>query len=471
MSYSARLDRLPLSKPHYLLLLIGGLSYTFDGMDGAVVSFLFPSLQSVWSLSNSQLGLIGSSTPIGFLVGAMTAGLLGDRIGRRKVMMGALAFYALFTLIAAGSPNFEVFFTARVLAGIGTGAESAIVAPYLAEFVPAAKRGWFIGALAGFFAFGYLAAALLGRFIVPLDNGWRWAQCITALPIILLLWWRRSLSESPRYLVSKGRDDEAEVVVTKLERDVIAATRAPLPQVDPHAPKDQRAPLEFGMKDAARALWSRNMWRRTAVTWTIWFTITFAYYGFFSWIPTLLVKQGIEVTKSFDFTIIIYLANLPGYLSAAWLTERLDRKNTIALYLFGSAVAAYWLSQMSDPALITAAGAALSFFLNGTYAALYAYTPEVFPTHIRATGTGLASAFGRIGSITAPILIGITAASWGFSGVFGLTTAVLAVGVIVTILFAVPTRGRSLEDIAGPNLVDGLDAETTADDTNTRTIS
>ena len=175
--------------------------------------------------------------------------------------------------------------------------------------------------------------------------------------------------------------------------------------------------------------------------------ITFSYYGFFSWIPTLLVNQGITVTKSFTFAIIIYAAQIPGYFSAAWCNERLDRKNTIALYLTGSAVSALWLSQMTDPVLITTAGAVLSFFLNGTYAGVYAYTPEVFPTFIRATGTGLSSAFGRVGSIIAPTVSGVTATSWGFGGVFGLTTAVLAVGVVCTLLFAVSTRGRSLEDI------------------------
>lgn len=141
---------------------------------------------------------------------------------------------------------------------------------------------------------------------------------------------------------------------------------------------------------------------RTAVVWLLWFVQTFAYYGFFSWIPTLLVHRGITVTRSFDFSIAIYLAQVPGYFSAACASEHIDRKRTMALYLSGAAVCALWLSRMTTGPSITVAGAALSFFLNGTYAALYAYTPEVFPTWVRATGMGLASAFGRIGGITAP---------------------------------------------------------------------
>lgn len=451
MTLLARLDRLPLSRPHYVLLLIGGLGYTFDGMDSAVVAFLLPSAQDAWNLSNGQLGFIGSATPFGFLFGATVAGLLGDRIGRKNVMMYALAFYAVFSVIAAMAPNYEVFLAARVLAGAGAGAESAIIAPFLSEFVPANRRGWFIGALAGFFSFGFVAAALIGRFVVPtMDGGWRIAQVVTALPIVLLLWWRRSLPESPRFLLQHGRVDEAEAVVAGLERKVERATGRPLPPVPEQAVEPAASSAKVNLFSALRFLWSPVMARRTAVTWLVWFVITFSYYGFFSWIPTLLVQRGITVTKSFEFSIIIYLAQIPGYFSAAWLSERLDRKNTIAIYLSGSAVSAFWLSQMDTPVTITLAGAVLSFFLNGTYAGVYSYTPEVFPTWIRATGTGLSSAFGRVGSILAPTIIGLSAASLGFGGVFGLTTAVLVAGVVCVVAFGLATAGRSLEELTEP---------------------
>lgn len=449
MTLLARLDRLPLSRPHYKLLLIGGLGYTFDGMDSAVVAFLLPSVREVWGLSNGELGLIGSATPFGFLFGAIAAGLLGDRIGRKKVMMYALAFYAVFSVVAAFAPNYEIFLGARILAGAGAGAESAIIAPFLSEFVPAKRRGWFIGALAGFFSFGFVAAALIGRFVVSASpEGWRIAQVLTAVPIVMLLWWRRSLPESPRFLLAQGRYEEAELVVGKIERDVEKATGGPLPPVaEQTAVQPVTETPKVNLVTALKFLWSRAMARRTAVIWTVWFVITFSYYGFFSWIPTLLVERGITVTKSFEFSIIIYLAQIPGYFSAAWLSERLDRKHTIALYLAGSAVSAFWLSQMDAPWAITVAGAVLSFFLNGTYAGVYSYTPEVFPTWIRATGTGLSSAFGRVGSILAPTIIGLSAASLGFGGVFGLTTAVLGAGVLCVIVFGLSTAGRSLEEL------------------------
>ncbi|GAB3557597.1 MFS transporter [Arthrobacter alkaliphilus] len=447
MTLTARLDRLPLSRPHYLLLLIGGLGYTFDGMDGAVVAFLMPAVKGAFALDNGQLGVVAAASPFGFLFGAIIAGYLGDRIGRKKVMMYSLIVYAVASLVAALAGNFEVFLIARIITGVGGGAESAIIAPFLAEFVPSKRRGWFIGALAGFFSFGFIGAALIGRFIVPaMPEGWRWAQVITFLPILMVLWWRRSVPESPRFLFNAGDLQGAERVVALFEQSVRKATKAELPPVDERLVVEPETE-KFSMVKALAFLWGPKMWRTTAVTWLIWFVITFAYYGFFSWIPTLLVAKGLTVTKSFEFSLIIYLAQIPGYFSAAWVNEKLDRKYTIAIYMVGSAISAFWLSQMSDPGLITVAGVSLSFFLNGTYAGVYAYTPEVFPTWLRATGTGLSSSFGRIGSISAPLIIGVFTSQWGFAGVFGMTTAILAIGVICTLLFAVRTAGRSLEEI------------------------
>jgi putative MFS transporter len=448
MSLTARLDRLALSRPHYKLLLIGGLGYSFDGMDGAVVAFLLPRIQELWGLSNASLGLVGSAAPLGFFFGAILSGWLGDRFGRKKVMLWALAFYCLMSVVAAMAPNFEVFLIARIFAGLGAGAESVIIAPFLSEFIPPKRRGWFIGTLAGFFSFGFVGAALIGRFVVPMgEDGWRWAQVMTAVPILLLLWWRRSLPESPRFLISRGRIAEATQVVERFEESVVKATGKQLTPLTAGTEEITKHDQKITIWNALKFMWSKAMRRRTAVIWLIWFVITFSYYGFFSWIPTLLVGRGITVTKSFEYSIIIYLAQIPGYFSAAWLNDRIDRKNTIALYLTGSALSAFWLSQSNDSGMILVAAATLSFFLNGTYAGVYAYTPELFPTWMRATGVGLASAVGRIGSILAPSIIGIFSVTLGFGGVFVMTTVVLTIGVLGVVIFGASTAGKSLEDI------------------------
>jgi MFS transporter, putative metabolite:H+ symporter len=448
-----RLERLPLSRVQIGLLFAGGLGYTFDAMDAAVIAFILPVVTALWSLSSAETGLLGSAVLIGYLFGAFLAGTMGDLIGRKRIMLYALAIYCIATLIAAASPTWEFLFVMRVLAGFGTGAESAIIAPFLSEFIPSKMRGVLVGSLAGFFSFGYVGAALLGRLVVPAsDNGWRVVQVLTALPILMLLWWRRSIPESPRWLIERGRQAEAEEVVASLEHRVQRSIRGELPPPEsvpmPELPERERG--SFGRNLAA--LWTPTMARTTSMVWILWFAVTFAYYGFFTWIPSLLVKLGFNVTQSFDYSLFIYLAQIPGYYTAAFLSEKIDRKRTITLYLIGGAISAFLLANARDGTSITAAGVCLSFFMNGTYAGLYSYTPEVYPTAFRATGMGVASAVGRVGGIAAPLIIGFTFNAIGFGGVFGMTTAVLAAAALATLIVGLSTAGKTLEQIAAEEL-------------------
>jgi putative MFS transporter len=443
-----RLERLPFGKPQMHLLFMGGLGYTFDGMDAALVAFIMAPVMALWSLTNAQTGVVGSSLMIGYLFGAFSAGTLGDLIGRRTVMMYALALYTLATLVAAFSPNWEFLFWSRVVAGVGIGAESAIIAPFLSEFVQSKIRGRFIGSLAGFFSFGFVFAALLGYFVVPSSSeGWRIVQVIAAVPIVMLLWWRRSLPESPRWLMQRGRSAEAEQVVAKMEASFIqrGQTLLPFESVQIPAMGARRAGTFF---QNLAALWGPGMVRTTIMLWILWISITFSYYGFFTWIPTLLVKEGMTVTKSFGYSIIIYLAQIPGYYSGAFVCEKLDRKWTIVLYMLLGGVSAYFLSGARSDNLITFFGFCLSFFMNGTYAGIYAYTPELYPTSFRTTGMGVASSFGRIGGLAAPLIIGFTYAQIGFIGVFTITTIVLVAGALAVAILGMSTAGKSLEQIA-----------------------
>ncbi|MGY3534899.1 MFS transporter [Bradyrhizobium sp. USDA 4452] len=443
---SARIERLPFARFHVHLLLMGGLGYLFDAMDAAVLAFILPVLRTAWGLTNVETGVLGSSTFVGYLFGALLAGTLGDLIGRRAVMMSALALYSAASLVSAAVDSWPAFFAARVVAGMGTGAESAIIAPYLAEFVARRYRGAFTGALAGFFSFGFVAAALLGYFIVPAyENGWRIVLVITAVPVVMLLWWRRSLPESPRWLESRGRVKEAEAVLDKVEASFAREGRVLSPPVqEPVVPAVSSGTL---LSNFAALLAGRQA-RITTMTWIMWLSITFSYYSFFVWIPGLLVQNGMSITKSFGYSLAMYCAQVPGYFTAAFFNERIGRQATIATYMLLGGVSALGLAFAKSDGEIMAAGLLLSFFMNGTYAGVYAYTAEVFPTSIRTTGAGLASAIGRIGAIAAPILVGYLYPNFGFAGVFGVTTTVLLIGALTVVLMGVPTRGRSLEDIA-----------------------
>ena len=448
-----RLERLPMTWVQGRLLMMGGLGYTFDAMDSAVIAFLLPAVAVVFHLTNAHTGFLASSSIIGYLFGAFLAGTMGDLIGRKNVMMYALAIYAVASLFGACSPTWTFLSWSRIVGGVGYGAESAIIAPFLSEFIQSRYRGRYIGSLSGFFSFGYVFAALLGYFIVPASSmGWRIVQVITALPIVMLLWWRRALPESPRWLIQRGRSEEARQIVSRMEAEVQRRIGRDLP-----SPGGVVLPAVTSRRGGTflqnlAALWSPGLRRGTAMLWGLWISITFSYYGFFTWIPSLLVKQGLTITRSFGYSIIIYLAQIPGYYSAAFVSEKLDRKWTIILYMIGGGCSAFCMANTRDQGLIIFFGSCLSFFMNGTYAGIYAYTPEVYPTAFRTTGMGVASSFGRLGGLSAPIVIGLTYAHIGFGGVFTITTTVLLAGATAVGILGIRTTGKTLEQITAEEI-------------------
>lgn len=447
---SERLERLPFSRFHFKLLIIGGLGLAFEALDAGIIAFILPSLREQWGLTGLQAGWIASSTYVGFLIGALLSGLLGDRFGRKVVMMWALVLFCMATFANAFATNFHEFYILRMIAGLGMGAEGAIVAPYLSEFVSSRYRGRFTGALAGFFSFGFVLSAVLGYLLVPTGpDGWRYLMVIAALPVLSLLWMRRSLFESPRWLEGVGRHEEAARVCDAIEAQVQSATGHPLqpPQRAARpalAPKtDQPKGFFYGLA----ALLKPQYLTTTIVVWVFWITVIFCYYAFLVWIPSLLVAKGFTITKSFSFTILIYVAQIPGYYSAAYFNDKIGRKYTILAYMLVACLAAMGLAFSAGDTEIMLYSMLLSFGMNGVIAGQYTYTAEIYPTAIRATGMGAASAFARIGSIASPTIIGAAYPVLGFGGVFVLITAVLFVGGLGILLFGKNTQGVTLEEI------------------------
>ena len=225
-------------------------------------------------------------------------------------------------------------------------------------------------------------------------------------PALYALIVRWGLPESPRWLAQRGRDAEASEVVAGFESSpTLGESRrhrtAPAAPALPAAP----APAATSARQRLARLWSAELRVRTAALWTVWFCVNFAYYGAFIWIPTILFAQGYDLVKSFGFTLIITLAQLPGYAVAAWLIEVWGRRATLSVFLAGSAIAAVLFGTASGEGAIIATGMALSFFNLGAWGALYAVTPETYPTSLRGTGAGWAAGVGRIASIVAPLSV------------------------------------------------------------------
>lgn len=326
--------------------------------------------------------------------------MLADRFGRRSVFAITLLVYGIATGASALAGGLAALILLRALVGLGLGAELPVASTYVSEIAPARMRGRLIVVLEAFWAVGWTAAALIGFFVVPASaDGWRWAFALGSLPALYALVVRWGLPESPRWLARRGHFAEAEAITAGFEASPAlgGGHRRRPPTVAAAGPALA--------KSGVRALWSGEFRVRTAALWIVWFCVNFAYYGAFIWMPTILFAQGYGLVKSFGFTLIITLAQLPGYAVAAWLIEVWGRRVTLSVFLAGSAVAAVVFGTSSTEGMIIGAGMALSFFNLGAWGALYAVTPETYPTSLRATGAGWAAGVGRIASIVAPLTV------------------------------------------------------------------
>lgn len=454
-SLSQRLDALPFTRKHGRVLTGSGIGWALDAMDVGLISFIIAALTQHWGIGKAESGLIASIGFAGMAVGASLGGLLADRFGRRQVFALTLLVYGLATGASALVGGVALLLVLRFFVGLGLGAELPVASTYVSEFAPARIRGRLIVILEAFWAVGWTAAAVIGYFVVPADeNGWRWAFALGAVPAVYALVVRWGLPESPRWLVSRGRGAEAERIVAEFERSArgpVAAEpsgdAAPAPARTPATRPDAAGRAGFASSTGARlaALWSGEFRGRTVSIWVVWFCVNFAYYGAFIWIPSILVDAGFSLVRSFGFTLIITLAQLPGYAVAAWLIEVWGRRLTLSVFLAGSAVSAIVFGTVHTEAAIIAAGMALSFFNLGAWGALYAVTPEIYPTSLRATGAGWAAGVGRIASIVAPLVVPVLLTAGGA----GLTFAVFSVFFIVAAAAAwglVDRRGKTLDD-------------------------
>lgn len=432
---SKRLERLPVSWLHYKLLIIHGFGWLFDAMDVGIVTFVMVALAIDWKLSSDQLGLIGSSGLAGMFVGAAVSGFIADYWGRKKVFQITLLIFAISTFMCAFAWNVASMLVFRFLVGVGLGGELPVVSALLSEFVPGKQRGRFIVLLESFWAYGWLLATVVAYFIIP-AYGWRLAFLIGALPAFYIWIVRRKLPESPRWYESQGRYDEANAEMLKLETETERLTGQTLEPIltSTSSTTDSDKKITFVQ------LWSSEYRKRTIMLWILWFSLVFGYYGIFIWLPSLLVKAGYSIVNSFLYVIIITLAQIPGYFSASYLIERIGRKTVISLYLIMSALSAYAFGQSTTTTTILVFASLMSFFNLGAWGAVYAYTPELYPTHARATGVGAAAAFGRIGGILAPAIVGYLLPMIERSGIMTLNAAMFAIGATIVSILGEETK-------------------------------
>ncbi|AQU78215.1 MFS transporter [Planococcus faecalis] len=389
------------------LLGIAGLGWLFDAMDVGILAFVIAALHEDWGLTSSQMGWIGSVNSIGMAVGAFVFGIYADRVGRKKIFIITLLLFSIASGISAFATTLAAFMILRFFVGMGLGGELPVASTLVSESVPAKERGRVIVLLESFWAAGWLVAAVISYFIIP-SFGWRVALLLTALPAVYALYLRINLPDSPQF----------------------------------SAKKDVLRSISTNIKD----VWSEKYRRPTLMLWIVWFTVVFSYYGMFLWLPSVMVLKGFTLIKSFQYVLIMTLAQLPGYFSAAWLIERAGRKFVLVTYLIGTAISALAFGNADTITLLIVSGAFLSFFNLGAWGALYAYSPEQYPTVIRGTGTGMAAAFGRIGGVLGPLLVGtLLTAGANLNVIFGIFCVSILIGALAVAFLGKETKQLELE--------------------------
>ena len=440
MNISQRLERLPMTKTMYQILILVGIGWMFDAMDQGMVSGVLAAVGQTWELSTLQQSILASAGTFGMILGAALSGAAADRFGRRTVIVFTLTLYSIGSLLCGLAASYAMLVTCRFITGFGLGGELPAASTLVSEFSPKASRGRNVVLLESFWAWGWIAAALIAYLLIPV-YGWRIAFIVGALPAFFAAVLRRKVPESPRYLELSGETVRADQLVSAMEA-----------QAGITMPDEEKTPIERPqkVKGAFAKLWSKPHLRSTVVLWVIWFGINFGYYGFVLWTPTLLMAQGFTMVRSFGFTVIMCLAQLPGYFSAAWLIERIGRKPTLIIYFAGTALASWLFGHAGSESAVLASGCLLYFFALGAWGCVYSYSPEVYPTEVRGSGTGWAAAFGRVGAFIAPFVVPAVYASFGeqagFTAVFVVLAAAFAITALVIALAARETKGQPLTE-------------------------
>ncbi|MGF9691852.1 MFS transporter [Rhizobium sp. 0TCS1.26] len=433
MTMDEALDRAGAGRYQKRLMGIFGLVWTADAMQVLAVGFTAASIAASFGLTVPQALQTGTAFFLGMLLGALGFGRLADRIGRRRVLIVTVACDAVFGTLSIFAPDFTILLILRFLTGAAVGGTLPVDYAMMAEFLPARNRGRWLVLLEGFWAIGTLIVALAAwaASLAGVADAWRYIFAVTAIPAIAGIGLRFLVPESPLYLMRSGRNAEAKAIIDEI---LVVNGREPLaPETSLISP----APIKAG------GLFSGALRQRSIMILAIWFLVSVSYYGVFTWMPARLAGEGFGFVRGYGFLVLVALAQIPGYALAAYGVEKWGRRPTLIGYCILSALGCLLFVAAPSAMLIGAALLLMSFALLGTWGALYAYTPELFPTTLRATGMGAAGAMARLGGLLAPSLVGYVVVQ-GLGLTIGIFAGLLAMAAVAAMLIKTETRQASL---------------------------
>lgn len=434
----SRLDRLPISKFHYRIFWLVGAGMFFDGYDLYVAGGVLAStIQTKFSTLPQNLQFL-SLTFVGMTIGSFITGFVGDKYGRRFTYQVNLLVFGLASFAAAFAQDMNQLIVCRFVQGLGLGAEIVVGYSTLTEFVPPATRGRWLAFMAFLVVAGFPVTAILGYLIIP-TWGWRPMFIIAGIGSLVVWYLRKNLPESPRWLEAQGRHAEAETLMKEIEKEV-ASTAGALP-----APKPAIATPQL----SGAAMFKPPILQRLLVgSWCL-ITINTLIFGFVIFLPQFFLRQGLTISNSLGYTVVLASASLVGCAVGAYLSDSIGRRRSIIVgsvltIVFGWIYARFNAS--SDPVTVLSVGAVLIVAIYIQTALLFGvYTPELFPTEIRLRANGICNTFGRAATVVSPFVVGYLMVHYALPGVVWLMIGLVVVQIVAVYLWGVEPAKRSLE--------------------------
>lgn len=415
-----------------------GAGMFFDGFDIYIIAtVLGATLKSGFSTIGQNAQFV-SWTFVGMMLGSFLTGFLGDRYGRRFTYQANLAIFGLASLVAAFAPSMKVLILLRFVIGIGLGAENVVGHSTLAEFIPPQVRGKWLGGMSVFVVSGLPAAGLVGTLIIP-SFGWRAMFVLGGLGALVVWYLRKALPESPRWLESVGRVEEADAILQAIEREA-SSGRAPLP---PPAP----APSSMQSRNLASLL-SPALFPRMLVGCVTLIVINTLIYGFVTWLPTFFVQEGLSIVRSFGYALVMSFGAPIGAGIGALTADTWGRKPTIIGASLLTILVGSIYPFITNPVVLMIVGFLLTIPIYVLVALLFAiYIPELFPTEVRLRAAGICNTVGRGATILTPFIVVALFRTYRVGGVLSLMIGLLIVQICVVLIFGIEPKKRSLEEI------------------------
>ena len=435
-----QIEKAKLTRFHFGLLALGSFIYAFTAMNVLLIAAVLTPIIAEFGLGEQPLtvGLLLSAGYIGMFVGALTCGVLADRIGRKNTIIFTLFTMTVFTALNGFAADPVTMAVLRFVAGIGLGGALPQPGVYIAEYVPAKYRGRFLGLTEASWVYGALLSLTFSVFLFP-AFGWRLTFLVSLIPLALVPAVYFFAPKSLRYLQVTGRKKEAVGLLKKYKL------------VTEDFMDDLKAvpPVRHGFRKTLVELWSPIFRKRTLMIWVSWAVLVYTYHGIFTWLPTFYYDTlGFTVVKSIQWVLIVTLAQVPGYYIAALLLDRTGRKKIAVVFLTSAGVGSALLSLATNTDLILLWSVVISFFNLGAWSALYAYTPELYPTRIRGTASGAAASIGRLAGVVAPTATPLLYFYGGLPTAFSAFALIHFAGAVTIAILGIETKGKPLTEIS-----------------------